>query len=199
MTENGRYIGLGTGDQLVRSATEVRLEADRHANPLTFLPDNIPISQHIERLIEADADFVAGYADLNHFKPFNVHSGSWRGDEMIHLVANLTLAHCDAKRDFVGQVGGGDFIFLFQSSDLLPRCEAIVQEFAERALALFDSPARPEGGIHAEGRQRVPRFSPFTTLSIGAVRTQPGQYGHAEELANAAALAKHDAKVYRAG
>ncbi|WP_394788459.1 GGDEF domain-containing protein [Rhodoferax sp.] len=199
VTENGRYIGLGTGDQLVRSVTEVRLEAARHANPLTFLPGNIPISQHIERLMDAGADFVACYADLNHFKPFNDHYGYWRGDEMIRLVAKLALAHCDAKRDFVGHVGGDDFIFLFQSSDWVQRCEAIVREFAERALNLFDAPARLAGGIEAEDRQGVPRFFPFTTLSIGAVRIQCGQYGHAEEVANAAALAKHDAKVHGAG
>ena len=46
VTENGRYMGLGTGDQLVRSVTETRIEAARHANPLTFLPGNIPISLH---------------------------------------------------------------------------------------------------------------------------------------------------------
>ncbi|WP_092756941.1 EAL domain-containing protein [Rhodoferax sp. OV413] len=199
VTENGRYIGLGTGDQLVRSVTEVRLEAARHANPLTFLPGNIPISQHIERLMDAGADFVACYADLNHFKPFNDHYGYWRGDEMIRLVAKLALAHCDAKRDFVGHVGGDDFIFLFQSSDWAQRCEAIVQEFAERALTLFDDAARLAGGIQAEDRQGAQRFFPFTTLSIGAVRIQRGQYGHAEEVANAAALAKHDAKVHGAG
>ncbi len=199
VTENGRYIGLGTGDQLVRSVTEVRLEAARHANPLTFLPGNIPISQHIERLMDAGADFVACYADLNHFKPFNDHYGYWRGDEMIRLVAKLALAHCDAKRDFVGHVGGDDFIFLFQSSDWAQRCEAIVQEFSERALTLFDDAARLAGGIQAEDRQGAQRFFPFTTLSIGAVRIQRGQYGHAEEVANAAALAKHDAKVHGAG
>ncbi|WP_310372657.1 phosphodiesterase [Rhodoferax ferrireducens] len=199
VTENGRHIGLGTGDQLVRSVTEVRLEAARHANPLTFLPGNIPISQHIERLMDAGADFVACYADLNHFKPFNDHYGYWRGDEMIRLVAKLALAHCDAKRDFVGHVGGDDFIFLFQSSDWAQHCEAIVQEFSERALTLFDDAARLAGGIQAEDRQGAQRFFPFTTLSIGAVRIQRGQYGHAEEVANAAALAKHDAKVHGAG
>ena len=30
--------------------TETRIEAARHANPLTFLPGNVPISQHIQRL-----------------------------------------------------------------------------------------------------------------------------------------------------
>ena len=55
VTENGRYAGLGTGDQLVRSVTETRIEAARHANPLTFLPGNVPISQHIERLLASGA------------------------------------------------------------------------------------------------------------------------------------------------
>ncbi len=42
VTDNGRYVGLGTGDQLVRGVTEARIEAARHANPLTFLPATSP-------------------------------------------------------------------------------------------------------------------------------------------------------------
>ncbi len=41
VTENGRYAGLGSGQQLVRLVTEVRIEAARHANPLT-----LPAGQH---------------------------------------------------------------------------------------------------------------------------------------------------------
>ena len=48
ITEGGRYRGLGTREQLVRAVTEARIEASRHANLLTFLPGNIPISDHIE-------------------------------------------------------------------------------------------------------------------------------------------------------
>ena len=52
VTDNGRYVGLGTGEQLVRRVTEARIEAARHANPLTFLPGNIPISLHMQRLLD---------------------------------------------------------------------------------------------------------------------------------------------------
>lgn len=197
VTENGRYVGLGTGEQLVRSVTEVRLEAARHANPLTFLPGNIPISQHIERLLGSGAEFVACYADLNDFKPFNDHYGYWRGDEMIRLVARVLLAHCDTQHDFVGHVGGDDFVMLFQSADWQPRCERIVDEFRSLALALFDDVARTAGGIEAEGRDGVMRFFPCTTLSIGAARIRRHVFTRAEEVATEAALAKHEAK--RAG
>jgi EAL domain-containing protein (putative c-di-GMP-specific phosphodiesterase class I)/GGDEF domain-containing protein len=198
-TENGRYAGLGTGDQLVRSVTETRIEAARHANPLTFLPGNIPISQHIERLLKKQVRFVACYADLNHFKPFNDHYGYWRGDEMIRLVASTAMEQCDSQRDFLGHVGGDDFILLFQSADWRARCERLVLDFQTRALAMFDEDARRLGGIQGEDRYGVPRFFPCTTLSIGAVAIDGSQFSRAEEVANLAAQSKHLAKTSGAG
>jgi diguanylate cyclase (GGDEF)-like protein len=195
VTDNGRYEGMGTGEQLVRSVTETRIEAARHANPLTFLPGNIPISQHIERLLNSGVEFVACYADLNNFKPFNDQYGYWRGDEMIRLVARIALAHCDPQRDFVGHVGGDDFIILYQSADWELQCQRIVSEFAQRAVELFDLPARAAGGIHAEDRYGVSRFFPTTTLSIGAVRIKRDECSSAEQVASVAARAKHDAKT----
>ena len=198
-TENGRYVGLGTGDQLVRSVTETRIEAARHANPLTFLPGNIPITQHIERLLKKQACFVACYADLNHFKPYNDYYGYWRGDEMIRLLARIAMEQCDSQRDFLGHVGGDDFILLFQSTDWRERCERLVVEFAERARALFDDNARAAGGIEAEDRHGVRRFFPCTTLSIGAVVVDGQHFTRAEDVANLAAMAKHEAKLSTTG
>ena len=195
VTDNGRYAGLGTGDQLVRSVMETRIEAARHANPLTFLPGNIPITQHIERLLAAQTPFVACYADLNHFKPFNDQYGYWRGDEMIRLVARLAQANCDPLRDFVGHVGGDDFIILYQSADWEFQCQRIVEAFALAAVGLFDVPAREAGGIEAEDRHGVQRFFPLTTISIGAVNVAPGLFYSAEQVASEAARAKHDAKM----
>lgn len=194
VTENGRYLGLGRGEELVRSVTESRIEAARHANPLTFLPGNIPISQHMQRLLHKGASFVACYADLNHFKPFNDHYGYWRGDEMIRLFARLAEAHCDAQCDFLGHVGGDDFVLLFQSSDWRSRCERLASTFAQQARTLFDAQAQMRGGIEAEDRFGVPRFFPCTSVSIGAVVVAAGDYHRAEDLANAAAWAKSQAK-----
>ncbi len=199
VTDNGRYVGLGTGDQLVRSVTETRIEAARHANPLTFLPGNIPISQHMERLIKKKVRFVACYADLNNFKPFNDYYGYWRGDEMIRLLARLAMEQCDPQRDFLGHVGGDDFMILFQSADWRARTERLVQDFNAQALALFDDAARLAGGIEAEDRHGLPRFFPCTTVSVGAVVIEGSRFSRAEDVANLAALAKHDAKRSGAG
>jgi diguanylate cyclase (GGDEF)-like protein len=194
VTENGRYQGLGTGDQLVRSVTETRIEAARHANPLTFLPGNIPLTQHIERLLKNRVGFVAAYADLNHFKPFNDHYGYWRGDKMIMLLARIASDECDKLRDFVGHVGGDDFVILYQSEDWQARCERIIESFNHQARDLFDAPALAAGGIEAEDRHGVIRFFKMTTVSIGAVSIELDNYQSAEQVATAAALAKHEAK-----
>ncbi len=199
VTDNGRYMGLGTGEQLVRVVTEARIEAARHANPLTFLPGNIPITEHIARLLRSGGSFVACYCDLNDFKPFNDHYGYWRGDEMIRLVARTLVSQCDPRRDFVGHVGGDDFVVLFQSDDWHARCTRIVATFNAGSERLYDEHAVERGGIDSEDRHGVARFFPFTTLSIGAVPISPRDFAHAEDVASAAASAKHRAKTSLTG
>ncbi|GAB4216200.1 MAG: EAL domain-containing protein [Rhodoferax sp.] len=194
VVENGAYRGLCRGDQIVKSVTEMRIEAARHANPLTFLPGNIPITEHIERLLARGSDFVVCYLDLNHFKSFNDRYGYWRGDEMIRLVAQVAKAHTQPQTDFLGHVGGDDFVIVFQDAEWDVQCRHMIEEFNARAITLFDPADQQAGGIRAEDRQGVPRFFPFTSLSIGAVLVQAGQFRSAEDVANAAASAKHAAK-----
>lgn len=190
--DDGRYDGLGTGEALVRSVTELRLEAARYANPLTSLPGNIPISQHIAALLAQEEPFVAGYADLNNFKPYNDVYGYWRGDDMIRLCAEVIRRHCDPRCDFVGHVGGDDFVILMRSHDWLARVREIIAEFDRRALDLYDDEGRRRGGIQAEDRYGVMRSFPFVTLGIGLLRIEPAALSHAraEDIASAAAQVK---------
>ncbi len=194
ITEHGRYRGLGSGEKLVRRVTESRIEAARHANPLTLLPGNIPLTQHIERLLESGREFVACYGDLNQFKPFNDIYGYWRGDEMILLASRCFSRHVDPTRDFIGHVGGDDFVVLFQSQDWDSRCEAVVTEFNAQATELYDASAREAGGVMAEDRHGTVRFHALVTLSIGACRVPSHSAVNAEQVASCAAAAKQKAK-----
>lgn len=196
ITRDGRYDGLATGETLVRSVTEMRIEAARYANPLTSLPGNIPISRHIATLLEDAADFTICYGDLNNFKPFNDVYGYWRGDDMIMLTAEVIKHHCDPLRDFVGHVGGDDFVVLFRSPDWMARVQRIIAEFNEQAVDLYDDEGRRNGGIEAEDRYGVPRFFPFVTLGVGALTVTPSlcERIRPEDIASAAAHVKHKVK-----
>jgi diguanylate cyclase (GGDEF)-like protein len=194
IVEEGSYRGLGSGEKLVRRVTEARIEAARHANPLTLLPGNIPLTQHIERLLASGCEFVACYGDLNHFKPFNDIYGYWRGDEMILLASRCFTAHAEPTRDFLGHVGGDDFVLLLQSSDWQTRCQSVVRDFNAQARALYDDEARQAGGVVAEDRHGTVRFHALVTLSIGVCRVPAHSGATAEEVASCAAGAKHKAK-----
>ncbi|MFT4174200.1 MAG: phosphodiesterase [Rhodocyclaceae bacterium] len=198
ITEHGRYVGLGTGSALVRMVTENRIEAARYANPLTFLPGNIPISRHIDRLLASQTDFVACYCDLDHFKPFNDQYGYWKGDEMIKLAAASLSRACDPLRDFLGHVGGDDFIVLFQSEDWQARLTSALAQFKARAESLFNDADRARGGIEAEDRQGRPAFFPLTTMSAGALHVHADGLLNHEKVASGAAAAKRAAKQRRA-
>jgi diguanylate cyclase (GGDEF)-like protein len=199
LVDAGSYAGLGTAEQLVRSVTELRIEAARHANPLTFLPGNIPISEHIRRLLAGNSAFGATYCDLNNFKPFNDQFGYWQGDKMIRLLASIIISECDPQRDFAGHVGGDDFVVLFQSTDWEARCMRIISHFNTAALTLFDPETRSRGFIEAEDRKGNYSTFPLTTVSIGALYVRPGMFHIAEDVASAAAAAKHHAKRQNAG
>ncbi|MDE1181533.1 EAL domain-containing protein [Paraburkholderia sp.] len=202
ITDEGKYAGLGTGESLVRAVTEVRIEAARYANPLTFLPGNIPISSHITRLLGHDAVFYASYVDLNHFKPFNDQYGYWQGDEVLKFAAAVLADVCDPTRDFLGHVGGDDFLILFQSDDWLERVQRAIHLFNEGAQRFYAPEDRLAGGIHGEDRRGNPTFFGFVTMAIGCVRVQPdgGPPTHtSEEIASVAAIAKRRAKQEASG
>ena len=199
ITEDGRYAGLATGESLVRAVTERRIEAARHANPLTFLPGNLPITEHIRRLLDSNVAFAAAYFDLNNFKPYNDLYGYWRGDEMIKLAAQVIVKNADLSQDFVGHVGGDDFVVLFQSENWRERCKAAVHDFNTRARALFDGPELANNGFESEDRRGFKTFFPLTTIAAGVVEITDGQFMSPEEVASAAAVAKKAAKESGSG
>jgi diguanylate cyclase (GGDEF)-like protein len=197
--ENGRYVGVGTAQDLMREITDMQMTAARYANPLTLLPGNVPIAEHTERLIASGCRFAACYADLDHFKPFNDVFGYQRGDEVIQLAARVLAEVSDPQIDFIGHVGGDDFVALMQSEDWEARCRRALAAFGERVASQFADEDRARGGFVAEDRQGNRQLFPLLTISIGAVPIEPGTFESHAQVAAAAAEAKHMAKKEAGG
>jgi diguanylate cyclase (GGDEF)-like protein len=194
IVEHGQYVGLATGADLVRAITEVRIEAARHANPLTFLPGNMPIDAHIKRLVDSGASFHACYCDLNNFKPFNDQYGYWKGDEMLKLTAAVLGEACDPSKDFLGHVGGDDFLILFQSDDWEVRVRLAMERFNAGAVQLYTPGDTKAGGIQSEDRHGNLRFYGFVTIAVGVVPVGPNSNLDSAAIATLAAAAKREAK-----
>jgi diguanylate cyclase (GGDEF)-like protein len=194
ITDEGRYLGMGTGHDLMREITQMQIQAARYANPLTLLPGNVPINEHIDRLIQNGARFAACYADLDHFKPYNDVYGYRKGDDVIQLTGRILAANCDPSRDFIGHVGGDDFIILFQSEDWEQRCTDILNSFEPAVLEHYSNDDRERGGYISEDRRGRKVFHSLISLSLGVVRVDPGQYLSHHQIATAASEAKKQAK-----
>jgi len=194
ITDQGRYIGMGSGQDLMRELTQMQINAARYANPLTLLPGNVPINEHIERLLQSGIAFSACYADLDHFKPFNDVYGYRSGDDVIQMTAHVLIRHCDFNRDFIGHIGGDDFIILFQCEDWEARCQAILDSFKLAVSAHYSEADRQRGGYISEDRSGKRIFHPMVSLSIGAVHAAPGMFESHHQIAAAVAEAKKEAK-----
>jgi EAL domain-containing protein (putative c-di-GMP-specific phosphodiesterase class I)/GGDEF domain-containing protein len=194
ITTEGRYLGLGSGFDLMREVTEMQIVSARYANPLSGLPGNVPIQEHMERLLANEQTFVTAYFDLDQFKPYNDVYGFRRGDNIIQLLARILRESCIPELDFIGHIGGDDFVVLFQSLDWEVRCHGMLARFDRECLALFNPEHVEAGGYYSEDRRGAMAFHTLVTLSIGAVLVDPTNFHQYQEVARAASEAKRMAK-----
>jgi len=194
ITNEGRYLGLGSGFDLMREVTKMQIVAARYANPLSGLPGNVPIQEHMERLLANEQTFITAYFDLDHFKPYNDVYGFRRGDDIIQLLARILRESCDLELDFIGHIGGDDFVVLFQSLDWETRCHSILARFDRECRALFNPEHVAAGGYHSEDRRGAMAFHALVSLSIGVVLVDPAHFHQYQEVARAASEAKRMAK-----
>jgi len=188
---------MGTGHDLIGEITEMQMNAARYANPLTLLPGNVPINEHIERLLENGAHFSACYVDLDFFKPFNDSFGYRKGDEVIQCIAKVLEENCDPSKHFVGHIGGDDFLILLQSDDSETRYEAIVEAFADAINQFFSQADVERGGYLSEDRRGLAVLNPIVTVSLGALKVEPGHFCSHHQIAAAAANAKLGIPAHR--
>ncbi len=194
VTDNGRYFGFAHGHDLLRVITEMQIQAAKYANPLTQLPGNVPIHEHLDGLLRSKTPFCACYCDLDHFKPYNDVYGFSAGDSVIQMTANILAEACDRDLDFLGHIGGDDFIILFQSADWESRCHHALQAFEVAIQSNFTPEDVKRGGYYTENRRFEKEFHPLTSLSIGAILVPPGLFSSYMEVSRVASGAKKQAK-----
>ncbi len=195
VTDNGQYFGIAHGQDLIRVITDMQIQAAKYANPLTQLPGNVPIHEHLDGLLRTRVSFSACYCDLDHFKPYNDVYGFSAGDAIIQMTSNILAGVCDRDQDFLGHIGGDDFIILFQSADWEARCQMALKEFGQAVRNYFSAEDLMHGGYFTENRQYQKEFHALTSLSIGAVVVPPGMFTSYMEVSKLASGAKKQAKL----
>ncbi|MCF8197189.1 MAG: GGDEF domain-containing protein [Sulfuritalea sp.] len=194
ITCEGRFRGVGFLRELMTIITDMQIRAARYANPLTQLPGNVPINEQMDRLIESEHDFVAAYCDLDHFKPYNDAYGYRCGDQMIQQLGTILTDSTADHQDFVGHVGGDDFIVLMQSHDWEMRLQRVLKDFDSSLKQRVKAEHLATGGYSGEDRRGQHVFHPLPALSIGCVIVEAGNFASHHEVSAALSEVKKEAK-----
>jgi len=189
----GYYRGMGNIVDLLREITEVQIRQARHANPLTGLPGNMLINEALTQWLAGNEPFTALYCDLDNFKAFNDAYGYARGDRLLIALAQLMQSQV-GEADFVGHVGGDDFMLLLGAEGWEATCRKILHGFAAIVPEFYDAPDCQAGGLLLENRQGVEVFFPLVTLSLAARPVLPGGPENALDIATQLSELKIQAK-----
>ncbi|WP_404366895.1 GGDEF domain-containing protein [Marinobacter sp.] len=195
ITRNGEYVGLGATRSLLQQITARKIEKARYANPLTLLPGNVPIQQALATRARNDIPFTLMYFDINAFKPLNDLLGYRVGDQVILLLSDLLLEHFCADTDFVGHIGGDDFVVITSSHSAASLARSVQGSFIAKTRHFYTADVLQSNCVESEDRNgQVSRF-PLVSLSAGLVEAGPADSRTADQLSDAASFAKKRAKT----
>lgn len=179
------------------AATLRRSESDLVADPLTKLPGNLVLRKELGRRLERKSNFSLCYADINHFKAYVDHYGFERASEVIQRLAQLiynSWVDHGAQEDFIGHIGGDDFLLLTGQERAEPVSVALVEGFQAMVSEFYDEADLRRGYIKGVDRYGAQRRFPLISLSVAIIDVAPGDVSDNRELAAFAARCKEDVK-----
>ncbi len=174
------------------------LYLNRKVSPLTNLPGNVQIQAEMKRRLMKKEYFVMLYLDLDNFKAYNDVYGFSKGDEIIKFTARTIINNVHAKdedNNFVGHIGGDDFIAIVDDDNFEEICQNIVLEFDKNIKKYFNEDDLKKGYLEVPNRKGIIEEFPLTTISVGAVEVTPGRFKNVLEIGEEGAQVKHLAKT----
>lgn len=112
-------------------------------------------------------DFAVCMLDADNFKPFNDYYGYSRGNLVIKYIASLmkkAIKKYGTGNDFVGHIGGDDFVIICEIMNYQDICRYIIEEFDKNILNYYDKAEAKLGYI--ESKDRLGNIKNFSAMSL---------------------------------
>jgi EAL domain-containing protein (putative c-di-GMP-specific phosphodiesterase class I)/GGDEF domain-containing protein len=193
IVSGGRYLGMGTVQDVIRSLQTSRVLAARYTNPLSMLPGQVPINEHLERLLARQVPFTAWFIELDQMRGVNDCAGYERGDALIHATARLLESICQPGVDFAGHVSGSRFVILMQSEDWSVRGERLLEDFTAALETHLPAEAVERGYFRVQSRDGREHVRALPRLAVGILPVLPGLFETRHEVVSVAKQAVHQA------
>ncbi len=169
------------------------------ANPLTKLPGNLAIEKELLTRLNDTEKFSFCLVDLDNFKAFNDRYGYARGSDVIKWLAEVLSkirADLATSDDFLGHIGGDDFVFICLPERVHAICNKIIEEFDRGIVNFYDPEDVKKGFIVSVDRNDNPAIFGIMTISIAVVNTDRTLIREPKEVALKVTELKQYAKTF---
>ncbi len=186
------------GNELIaRVKAQLRRLQENMLSPLTGLPGGTQVERAISQKLREPAPWSILYLDLDHFKAYNDVYGFVLGNDLIRLLAAIAgevVRDHGNLTDFVGHVGGDDFVIISTPDRTEAICQALIQRFDQESRLLYTADDLRRGTLIALDRQGNNHIYPLVSLSIAVVTNQFHPFSSIEQVSRTSAELKRKAK-----
>ncbi len=174
------------------------IDANRCISNLTGLPGNAQIEIELKRRVSGKKLFAVLYADLDNFKAYNDKYGFMNGDEIIKFTANCmkdAIQSYGVKGDFLGHIGGDDFVAIVQYENARKIGRDIIKRFGANIGEFYSEEDNENGYIKVVNRKGKMEKFPLITLTVAMISNRYKKYSSVLELGEDGAQVKKKAKT----
>lgn len=173
------------------------IQSNRKISALTGLPGNVQIHAELKKRISRAEEFSVLYLDLDNFKAYNDVYGFLKGDDILSFTASVindVVHKAHTTGEFVGHIGGDDFIAIVPDKNCESICQDIMQIFDTKVVEFFTKEDVERGYVEIENRKGVMEQFGLTSISIGVVVADRNRFTNMLEIGEIGAQVKHAAK-----
>ncbi len=171
-----------------------------YSTALTGLPGGRIIEETIKDRLKGGSDFSFGYIDIDNFKYFNDTYGYVRGDRAIMQTAYMlynAVSEFGNKKDFLGHIGGDDFVFVTTPDRYRKICDSFIRTFNRIMPFHYSEEDRRKGHIVARDRTHNIKKIPLMSISVAvANNTKLSEFKNVIEINEKVAEVKRYLKTF---
>ncbi len=157
-----------------------------YASPLTGLPGGRIIEEVLKERLKKDEPFSFGYLDIDSFKYFNDVYGYLKGDRAIMQTAYIlytTIKKFGNSEDFIGHIGGDDFMFITSPAKYKEICHNFMLTFDKVIPFHYSLEDRKNGFVLARDRMHKMKKISLMSVSLAVVnRSSSSEFNNVVQI-----------------
>jgi len=160
-------------------------------SPVTGLPSSRLIEEQLKQLLRG-SNWSVLYIGIKHYAPFADVYGFVAGDDVLRytsMVITEVVNELGTPADFVGHVGGNDFIVITRGGKQEQLGQQIGEKFAKGIDSFYSFQDRERGGLLIEEAGQK-RLAPLMSLALGIITDKTAPFSDIREITEIASEAR---------